>query len=68
MSVRVERTIRVVAEGEAQQRPVAYWRTRSFAERLAETLKLHREGNDLFRGGNPPFIYVMRLRNVDAGR
>jgi|GEM_PF-1236905 len=68
MSARVARTIRVVAEGEARRRPVAYWRARSLAERLAETLKVHREGNDLFRGGNPPFVYVMRLRNVDARR
>lgn len=66
MSMRIERTIRVLAEGELRTKPAAYWRTRSFSERLAETLKLHREGNELFRGGNPPFVYVLRQRHVGA--
>lgn len=66
--MRIERTIRVVAEGEPQPKPAAYWRTRSFSERLVETLKLHREGNELFRGGNPPFVYVLSRRHVDAAR
>ena len=68
MNACIERTIRVVAEGEAQSKPAKYWRTRSLAERLTETLKLHREGNELLRGGNPPFLYEIRLRDVDAGR
>jgi len=66
MSMRIERTIRVMAEGELQPKPVIYWRTRSFSERLAETLKLHREGNELFRDGNAPFVYRVSRRHVDA--
>lgn len=64
----IERTIRVVREGEAGTKPLAYWRTRTIEERLAETLKLHREGNRLFRGGNPPFVYIIGKRDVDALR
>ncbi len=64
----IERKIRVVREGEARTTPLAYWRTRSIEERLAETLKLHREGNRMFRGGNPPFVYIIGKRDVDAVR
>ena len=65
MSIRVERTIRVVERVDAETKPTAYWRTRSATERLAETLWLRREGNDLFRGGNPPFVYECFPRRVD---
>jgi len=68
MSGRVERTIRVIDDGEAAPKQVTYWRTRSPTERLAETLRLHREGNELFRGGSPGFVYVMRTRDVDDSR
>jgi len=64
MSMPIERTIRVIRDGEVVPKHVTYWRTRSAEERLAETLKLHREGNDLFRGGNPEFVYVIRTRHV----
>ncbi len=64
MSGRVERTLRVIRDGEVLPKPVAYWRTRSYEERLAATLELHREGNELFRGGNPPFVNVIRMCHV----
>lgn len=64
MSARIERTIRVVGEVDAERKPIDYWRTRSAAERLAETLRLHGEGNELFRGGNPSFVYEIRVRDV----
>jgi len=68
MNRHVERTIRVLGEGETPPKPVSYWRARSPEERLAETLKLHYEGNRLFRGGNPDFVYVIRTRYVDDPR
>jgi len=68
MSGRMERTIRLVRQGEAEPKQVRYWRTRPFEERLVETLNLHREGNELFRGGNPAFTYELRIRNVGAAR
>ncbi|MBN8480176.1 MAG: hypothetical protein J0L88_01160 [Xanthomonadales bacterium] len=68
MTTRIERTLRVIKEGEVAPKPALYWRARSFEERLAETLKLHREGNELFRGGNPPFVHVIRMRDVDPPR
>ncbi|MEP6881628.1 MAG: hypothetical protein ABI866_06520 [Dokdonella sp.] len=64
MSGRVERTLRVIRDGEGLPKPVAYWRTRSYEERLTATLELHREGNELFRGGNLPFAHVFRIRHV----
>ena len=63
MSGRIERTIRIVQAGEALPRRTDYWRTRSREECLAETLKLHREGNELFRGGNPPFVFTITSRD-----
>ena len=62
MSDRIERTLRVVEVDEPARRPVDYWRTRSYEERLAEAFKLHREGNELFRGGNPPFLFQIEIR------
>jgi hypothetical protein len=64
MNRRVERTIRVIDDHKATPSQVAYWRTRSPMERLEEMLRLHREGNDLFRGGNPDFVYIIRTRDV----
>ena len=64
MSGRVERTLRVIREGEGLPKPVAYWRTRSYEERLTATLELHREGNVLFRRGNSAFVHVIRMRDV----
>jgi hypothetical protein len=68
MSVPVERTIRVVAESERRTKPAHYWRQRPFEERLLQTFALHREGNELFKGGNPPFVFELRLRDVRAPR
>jgi hypothetical protein len=53
-----------VAAGDLPAKPVRYWRSRPLEERLHETLQLHREGNALFKGGNPEFSYVIRLRHV----
>lgn len=68
MTGRIERTLRVIGEGERPSRPVDYWRGRSFSERLAATLALHREGNALFKGGTPPFSFRLRIRDDHAGR
>jgi hypothetical protein len=66
MSARIARTLRVhdVAAGDLPAKPVRYWRSRPLDERLHETLQLHREGNALFKGGNPEFSYAIRLRHV----
>lgn len=66
MNFRIERTFRLLEADEPQPRPVDYWRTRPFEERLAATLELHHEGNDLFRGGNPPFEFCIEIRHVGA--
>ena len=68
MSGRIERSLRVIPDGRAAPKPVTYWRTRSHEERMLETLKLHREGNELFRKGNPAFVYVIRTRNAEDQR
>jgi hypothetical protein len=47
--------------------PNEYWRRLTPAERLAAVLSLHREGNALFKGGNPPFRFELRTRHVGAG-
>jgi len=60
------RTLRFVVPEEQDHRSARYWRTRPPEERFRETLKLHREGNDLFKGGNPSFAYVIELRDVPA--
>ncbi|MGB3392331.1 MAG: hypothetical protein WA956_09225 [Stenotrophomonas sp.] len=62
----VARTLRFAAPEEQNAKASAYWRTRSPEERLAETLKLHREGNELFKGGNPAFVHQLELRHVHA--
>lgn len=66
MSARMERTLRIydVDAGERPAKPVRYWRSRTTQERLRETLQLHREGNDLFKGGNPAFTYIIRVCHV----
>ncbi len=70
MSARTERTLRIVdlAAGERPPRPSDYWRTRPLPERLAAVLELHREGNELFWGGNPPFAYTMEIRRAEDRR
>ena len=55
-----------MAPEERGARACAYWRTRPQEERLAETLKLHREGNELFKDGSQAFVHVMELRHVPA--
>ena len=62
----IVRSIRFLSPGEQQTKASVYWRTRPPEERLQETLKLHREGNALFKGGNPAFAYVIELRHVPA--
>jgi hypothetical protein len=66
MSGRIERVVRLLDANERQPRPIDYWRTRSFEERLAATFELHVEGNELFRGGNPPFEFCIEIRHVGA--
>ncbi len=66
MSEGVVRTLRFVAPGEQDAGTARYWRSRPPEERLQETLNLHREGNELFKNGNPPFAYVLELRDVPA--
>ena len=66
MKTAIERTLRIydLDAGERPAKPVRYWRTRTPQERLRETLQLHREGNELFKGGNPAFAYVIRIRHA----
>ncbi len=64
---RTSPTLRIVEAGEYRPRPVDYWRQRPVSERLAAVLALHREGNALFKGGNPPFSFELRIRHVGAG-
>ncbi|QWP76459.1 hypothetical protein J5226_23215 [Lysobacter sp. K5869] len=66
MNAGVVRTLRFVAPEEQGDGSVRYWRSRPPEERLQETLNLHREGNALFKNGNPPFAYVIELRDVPA--
>ena len=62
----IVRTLRFAAPEEQNAPASRYWRTRPPEERLAETMKLHREGNELFAGGNPEFVRTMELRHVPA--
>ncbi len=66
MNGHIERTIRVVDIENADTRPARYWRARPLSERFAAMLALHHEGNVMFRGGHVPFVYVMKVRNVDG--
>ncbi|SDY69868.1 hypothetical protein SAMN04487939_10565 [Lysobacter sp. yr284] len=66
MSAGVVRTLRFVAPDEQNAGSSRYWRSRPLEERLQQTLNLHREGNELFKNGNPPFAYVIELRDVPA--
>lgn len=68
MSAGVEKIFRFVSDGVREPGPAHYWRSRPFEERLKETLDLHREGNELFKGGNPPFAHVIEIRHVRAPR
>ena len=65
MSNHVERTLHVVAADEPPSRPVDYWSQQTTTARLLATIELHREGNALLRGGNPPFVYTLEVVNVD---
>jgi hypothetical protein len=64
----VERTLTIVDTNEAPSRPVDYWRNRPLSERLDATLNLHREGNELLRGGNPPFVFTLEIAHVERAR
>lgn len=68
MSNRVERTLRVVDPNDVQPRPADYWRSRPLTERLDATLALHREGNELLRGGNPSFAFTLEIAHVERAR
>ncbi|HRG16050.1 MAG TPA: hypothetical protein PLB00_08635 [Pseudomonadota bacterium] len=68
MSTRVQRTLTIVDTNEAPSRPVDYWRNRPLTERLNATLALHREGNELLRGGNPPFVFTLEIAHVERAR
>lgn len=65
MSARIERTLRIVEVGDARRPLRASRDARTHSQRLADALALHREGNALFKGGNPPFAFVWEWR--DAG-
>jgi hypothetical protein len=59
-----ERNMRFVDAGERHERRSDYWRTRGTAERLQAVLALHREGNALFKGGQPHFVFQWTLTDV----
>ncbi len=61
------RNLRFVNADERRERPADHWRTRSATECLQAVLALHREGNALFKGGNPPFARQWKLTDVRAG-
>jgi hypothetical protein len=60
----ITRALRFVPLEEQNIKPSRYWRTLTYEQRLLETIRLHKEGNKLFKGGNPPFVYVMEFRHV----
>jgi hypothetical protein len=60
----IARTLRFVPPEEQNIKPSRYWKTLTHEERFRETLKLHKEGNELFKGGNPPFVYTIEFRHV----
>lgn len=64
MIPRIARTLRFVDHDSLAPSRAAARDLRSPSERLADTLALHREGNLLFKGGNPPFSF--RLRYLDV--
>lgn len=66
MSTLPERNLRFVDADEQQAAASRHWHARSPAERLQAALALHREGNDLFKGGNPAFVFQWELRHVRA--
>ena len=53
--------MRFVDDTEQRKRLAGHWITRSPSERLQAVLALHREGNALFKGGNPPFVRQWKL-------
>ena len=67
MNGQSERGLRFVNAGERQAHRSDYWRARSVSERLHAVLALHREGNALFKNGNPPFSYQWKLTDVRHG-
>lgn len=68
MSSRVERTLSIFDPNDDLPRQVNYWRSRPLSERLDATLALHREGNELLRGGNPPFVFTLEIAHVERAR
>ncbi len=61
------RVLRMTTPEAARDACAGYWRERSHAERLAAVLALHGEGNALFKGGNPPFVFRWTLEHERAG-
>lgn len=61
------RVLRMTTPDAVRDERAGYWRGRSHAERLAAVLALHREGNALFKGGNPPFAFRWTLEHERAG-
>ncbi|MDE2408058.1 MAG: hypothetical protein KGL91_09380 [Xanthomonadaceae bacterium] len=66
MSTLPERSLRFMNAGEQRAAASRHWHARSPAERLQAALALHREGNALFKGGNPAFIFQWELHHVRA--
>lgn len=66
MSLPPERSLRFTTIGERHADTHRHWAARSPGERLQATLALHREGNALFKGGDPAFVFQWKLRHVSA--
>jgi hypothetical protein len=64
VSTTPERSLRFVDAGKQQTATQRHWQTCSTSERLHAVLALHREGNALFKGGNPSFVFQWELRHV----
>ena len=64
MSNPSERSLRFVNTDQRQDRLHQYWKTRNVSERLQAALSLHREGNALFKGENPNFIYTIEFKFI----
>ena len=66
MNLLPERRLRFTSPGERRAETHQHWAAGSPAERLQATLALHREGNNLFKGGHPGFVFQWKLRHVIA--
>ena len=66
MNAQPQRSLRFLEADERQAAASRHWHARSHAERLQAAFALHREGNALFKGGNPAFVFQWELRHVRA--